>query len=70
MRLIISNDEKLKNKIYKKGILVGMRFNAGSIYSYDLDDINLGRDRDSINDPDNLKKLLSQLHANILNDYE
>lgn len=47
-----------------------MRFNVGSIYSYDLDDINLGRDRDSINDPENLRHLLSQLHANILNDNE
>lgn len=47
MRLIISEDENLKNKLYKKGILVGMRFNVGSIYSYDFDDITLGRDRDS-----------------------
>lgn len=70
MRLIISEDENLKNKLYKKGILVGMRFNVGSIYSYDFDDITLGRDRDSINDPHQLKDLLSKLHAFILNDHD
>ncbi len=68
MRLIVSEDEKLRNKLYKKGILVGMRFNVGSIYSYDLDDITIGRDRDSVNDPHQLKDLLSKLHAYILND--
>lgn len=70
MRLIISDDEKLKNRIYKKGILVAMRFNVGSIYSYDLDEITLGRDRDSVNDPHQLKDLLSKLHAYILNDHD
>lgn len=51
MSLIISNNPLLQGKIFKKGILVGMRYNCDSPYSYDFDDIVLGRDRDSINDP-------------------
>lgn len=51
MSLVISNNPLLKGKIFKKGILVAMRYDCDSPYSYDLDDIVLGRDRDSINDP-------------------
>ena len=43
-----------------------MRYNCDSPYSYDLDDIVLGRDRDSINDPHQLWRLQSSLHTEIL----
>lgn len=71
MRLIISNNPLLKGgKIFKKGVLVGMRYKlASDDYSYDFDEIVLGRDRDSINDPHQLKELCSELYANILRDY-
>jgi hypothetical protein len=61
--LIISNNPLLQGKIFKKGILVAMRYNSDSPYSYDLDDIVLGRDRDSVNDPEQLRRLRSQLHG-------
>lgn len=47
-----------------------MRFNVDSIYSYDFDEITLGRDRDSVNDPEQLRHLLSKIHAFILNDHD
>lgn len=47
-----------------------MRYNINCKYSFDFDDINLGRDRDSINDPQAVKKLCSQMLAYILNNYE
>lgn len=70
MRIIIPKDPKnnrLVGKLFKKGILVGMRYNINSNYSYDFDNITLGRDRDSINDPTQLKILMSVLHVRILN---
>lgn len=70
MSLIISSNPLLKGKIFKKGILVAMRYNCNSPYSYDLDDIVLGRDRDSINDPEQLKHLQSAIHAYVLNNHE
>jgi hypothetical protein len=69
-RLIISNNPLLMGgRIFKKGVLVGMRYRLNSNYCYDLDDIKLGRDRDSINDPHQLKELCSELYANIVADY-
>lgn len=41
--LIISSNPMLKGKIFKKGILVALRYNCDSPYSYNLDDITLGR---------------------------
>lgn len=70
MRLIISNNPKIGGgKIFKKGVLVGMRFKLDTKYSFDFEDIVLGRDRDSINDPEQLRQLCSLLFATILNNY-
>lgn len=70
MRLIVSNNPRLGGgKIFKKQILVGMRYPLNCKYSFDFEDIILGRDRDSINDPEQLRTLCSQLFAYILNDY-
>ena len=46
-----------------------MRYNINCKYSFDLDDLVLGRDRDSVNDPDALKKLCSQMFSYVLNNY-
>lgn len=70
MRLILSTNPALQGKIFKKGILIAMRYSIDSKFSYDLDDIVLGRDRDSINDYEQLKHLQSKLHALVLNDHE
>lgn len=70
MRLIISDNARLRGgKVFKKTILVPLRFRLDSCYSYDFDQIELGRERDSINDPKQLKDLCSGLYANILNNY-
>lgn len=66
--LIISKNPLLKGKVFKKGILVALRYPLDSPYSYNLDDLKLGRERDSINDPEQFKVLTSKLHASILNE--
>jgi len=69
MRLIISQNPRLQGKFFKKGIVVAMRYDINCIFSFDFDDIKLGRERDSINDPEAVKKLCSQMFAYVLNNY-
>ena len=71
MRLILSSNPRLSGgKIFKKQVLIGMTFKLNTKYSFDFEDIVIGRDRNSINDPNQLRHLCSQLFANILNDYK
>lgn len=70
MRLIISSNSRLSGgKIFKKQVLIGMTFKLNTKYCFDFEDIVIGRDRNSINDPNQLRVLCSQLFAYILNNY-